>query len=441
MKHAEQTLLIHLCDADSLDYLAREGLLTELGREVIPTEFVQRLVKWALDEFFTSGRTVAPSLDAVRETWGDLLEQHEVTLDAETEPDSVQWALADLRANHARLEGEAIIQDFAKDLTTADGPDRVKTFLHYADKMFLTAQALISRRHEMTGAQGVQDAELRLEERIRTGHVTRGLLMGIPEIDAHTHGTHPGEITTVGGSPGAGKSWLAGFIALRNFEAGKRVLLVTLENDVPMTYDRLCCMACGIPYDRWQRGEVSDAQPLDGGTSQRQAVRELLERMQGSEVQPIFVQLDLDQRTASGIIRKAILEGADGVIIDQLNFVRSESTRRDARRFEQVSEIMPRLKQLANEGATQIPVILLSQMKREGIAAARKNGKFHMDDFADSTSVEQTSDGAWAIYRDADMLRNFRARLQHLKARRTVLRDFELIWHPEVGKILLDGAP
>lgn len=427
MKHAEQTLLQHLSNADSLDYLAREGMLTAAGREVIPTEFVERLTGWALEAFFASGRTVAPSVDAIRATWADLLEQHEASIDDTTEPDSVQWAVADLRSNYARVQGEQFVSEFAQAIVAADGPDRVEVWGKFTDRMFTIHQSLVSRRNEMTGADGVADAIHRLGERIATGHITRGITIGIPEVDAHSFGTHPGEITTIGGAPGAGKSWLAGFIALANWQAGRRVLLVTLENDVPMSYDRLCCMARGIDYNRWQRGEVT--------SEQKESVLHLYEQMADSEVQPVFAQLDLSQRTSSGIIRKAQLDGADGVIIDQLNFLHAEDTRRQAKRYEQVGEIMHRLKQLANEGAVRLPVVLLSQFNRDGVKAARKNGKYHMDDFADASSVEQTSDTAWAIYQTADDVFNHEAKLQQLKSRRTVLRDFDLLWRPEIGLI------
>jgi archaellum biogenesis ATPase FlaH len=423
------TLLQHLSNADSLDYLAREGLLSATGREIIPTEFVARLTEWSLDAFFASGRTVAPSAEAIKDTWADLLEQHEVSIDTDTEPDSVQWAVADLRANHARLQAETLINEFAQDMAGADGPDRVGVFHRYSERMFLTSQSLISRRNEMTGARGVEDALFRLHDRMQTGHITRGITLGIPEIDNHSFGTHPGEITVIGGAPASGKSWLAGFIAYANWDAGRRMLLVTLENDVPMTYDRLCCMACRIDYNAWQRGDVS--------ADARRAAFALYDKMTASEVQPIFAQLELSQRTASGILRKALLDDVDGVIIDQLNFLHTESERKAAKRYEQVGEIMHRLKALANEGAHQLPVILLSQMKREGIAAARKNGKFHMDDYADSSFIEQTADTAWAIYQTADMAFGHEALLQELKARRTVLRDFPLIWRPETGLIMV----
>jgi replicative DNA helicase len=433
MKLSESVILAHLSNADSLDYLAREGLLTVVGREIIPTEFVQRLTAWALEQFFASGRMVAPSTEAIRSTWADQLEQHEIVLDGDTESDSVQWAVADLRANYARLRAEEIINDFARDMSAADGPDRVEVFAKYADTMFLTSQSLLSHRNEMLGYQGVDDALRRLDDRIATGRITRGLTLGIDPIDAHSFGTHPGEITTIGGSPGVGKSWLAGFIALANWKAGRRVLLVTLENDVPMTYDRLCCMARMINYDKWQRGDLT--------TGQRDSVLSLREEMLASDRQPIFAQLDPSQRTASGIIRKAMLDDADGVIIDQLNFLHAEDVHKSAKRFEAVGEIMHRMKYLANEGVHQLPVILLSQMKREGISAARKNGKYHLDDFADSSAIEQTSDAAWAIYQTADMAFQCEARLQQLKSRRTVVRDFDLTWRPEIGIIQAKPDP
>ena len=152
------------------------------------------------------------------------------------------------------------------------------------------------------------------------------------------------------------------------------MLLVTLENDVPMTYDRLCCMARMIDYNVWQRGEVS--------TGQRKGVLDLLEEMRTSDCQPIFAQLDPAQRTASGILRKAMLDDVAGVIIDQLSFLHAEDTHRAAKRFEVVAEIMHRMKYLANEGVHQLPVILLSQMKREGISAAANCRSHHLDDFA-----------------------------------------------------------
>jgi replicative DNA helicase len=431
VKHAEQTLLSHLSNPDSLDYIAREGLLTESGRKIIPSPEVSVLVRWALDEFFASGRMVAPSVQALRETWADHLEQFSITVDDSTEPDSAQWAVADLRANYARLEAEQLVNDFAKAMTEADGPQRVEVFQSYSDRMFVTAQSLVSRRNEMDGQQGVEDALLRLGDRIANGHTTRGLTLGIPEIDAHTFGVHPGEICTIASAPGLGKSWMAGYITLNAWRRGQRVLHVTLENDVPMTYDRLCCMAIGVDYDRWQRGEVT--------TEQQKAVFHLLDQMTASDNKPLIAQLELSQRTASGIVRKAMLEGAQGVVLDQLSFVDAEAGSRARQRNEKVSEIMFRLKQLVNEGVYRVPTIVFSQLKREGIKASRQSGRYHMDDLADSSAIEQTSDVIWVIFQSEDMKVLRTVQFQELKSRRTRTKHFQVSWRPEIGFIKVTG--
>lgn len=425
MKHAEATLLQHLADPDSLDFLAREGLITEANRVIIPSFEVRILVAWALEAFFVSGRTHAPSFEALRSTWADHLEQYGITIDTETEPDSVQWAVEDLRANYARLMAEKLMADFAKEMGQVDGPEKLAVFGKYVDLMFVTHQALVSRRKELPGDRGVEDALHRLADRMENGHATKGLLFGIPEIDKHTFGVHPGEICTIAAPPGLGKSWAAGMFTIANWRLGVRVLLVTLENDLEMTYDRLCCIAAEIEYEQWQLGTVT--------TSQKECVELLRQEMADSECKPIVVQLDEMQRTASGIVRKAMLEDAQGVIIDQLSFVDAESSSKALKRHERVVEIMQRLKVLINEGVYRVPTILFSQMTREGIAASRKSGRFHQEDMADSRSVEQFSDTVWAIYQGEDMRPIHEVQFQQLKSRRTIKRHFQLTWRPERG--------
>lgn len=425
MKHAEATLLQHLDNADSLDYMAREGLITEKYRVIIPTPEVKVLIAWALELFFESGRIVAPSATALRETWADHLEQYDIKIDFDSEPDSVQWAITDLRSNYARIEAETLMNLFAKEMGEADGPAKVEVFGKYVDLMFVTHEALITRRFEMDGERGVEDAIQRLDERAADGLVTRGLLLGIPEIDAHTFGTHPGEITTIAAPPGKGKSWAAGYITIKNWEMGKKIVLVTLENSIEMTYDRLCCMATAVDYEMWQKGTIT--------TAQRDAVVALRTKMSESDCKPIIVQLDESQRTASGVVRKAMLEDADGIVVDQLSFMEAEAGTQGNKRNERVVEIMRRLHVLITQGVFRVPVILFSQMTRDGISAARKSGRFFQEDMADSRSVEQFSSNIWAIYQSDDMLVTRTVEWQQLKSRRTTLRNFPVMWRPEIG--------
>jgi replicative DNA helicase len=426
MRFSEQTLLGHLSDPDSLDYLAREGLLVAEAREIIPTDFVRRVTTWALERFFEDGRQVAPSREAVQESWGDQLEQLEIELPApDVEIDSIGWVVEDLRSNYARIQGEKLGTDFATAMGTADGPARTQVFLDYADRFYHEAQALVSRRHEADGYEGVRDALTRLDDRMTNGYVDRGMHLGLDLVDQHMHGVHPGEICVFCSESGVGKSWLAGLATISEWRRGRKVLLVTMENDVEMTYDRLCCIACGIPYENLQTGEVSD--------EQLRVLFTLLDEMQASENRPVVAQIEPSQRTVSGIVRKAQLEGADSLIIDQLSFVKPEKGSKTQGRNFQVTDIMHQLKEMVNEGALKIPVLLLVQINREGAAAAAKAGRYYMRHLAESSSVEQTADFVWALFQSMDMKIENTVQAQSLKVRRVVQKHFEFSWMPAIG--------
>jgi len=428
MRHSEATLLGHLSDADSLDALAREGFLTEQVQLIIPTEFVRRMTVWALNQFFVDGRQVPPSRQAIMETWADTLERFEVTLpEVDIEIDTIGWVISDLRSNYSRIQGEKLGTEFAEAMGKADGPERAEIFADYAEHFYVVAQSLISRTNEMDGYSGVRDSMARLVDRINNGHQNRGMYLGVDLIDRHTFGVHPGEICTVCSESGVGKSWMAGLCCLTEWRRKRRVLYVTLENDIEMSYDRLACMATGIPYEAFQAGAVAE--------EQLRALFHLMDEMEASENRPLLTQIDISQRTASSIVRKAQLEGADSLIIDQLSFMRPERGSKATQRNFQVSEIMQRLKELISHSTTNIPVLLLAQINREGAKTARKEGRYRKDHLGDSAWVEQTSDFLWALYRSSQMEVDGTVQFQSLKSRRVEPKHFEAFWQPWMGVV------
>lgn len=428
MRLSEVTLLGHLSDPDSLDELAREGFLAESVRETIPTDWVRRILAWALERFFADGRSVAPSRQAISEVWADTLERYEVVLpEVDVEQDTVGLVIEDLRANHARVQAEKLGIDFAQEMGAADGPARVGVFTDYAERFYATAQSLISRRNEADGYIGVRDALLRFGDRATNGAMNRGMHLGIDLVDEHMHGTHPGEVTVVCSESGVGKSFLAGWCLLTEWRRGRKAVLVTLENDPEMTFDRLVCMACCIPYEAFQLGRLADHQLA--------AVLALLDEMEASSCRPVVTQIEASQRTVAGVVRKAQLEGADSLIIDQLSFLRPAGGSKTLGRNFQVMEIMQELKSLVNEGATKIPVLLLVQLNREGAKAALASGRYRQSHLAESSGVNQTADAVWAIYQSEELSEEDAVQFQCLKARRFVVAHFEIDWRPHLGDV------
>lgn len=426
MRHSEGVLYAHLTSTDSLDIIAREGFNNDDALEVIPTELGRRIVKWCLKIYFESGRLVAPSRQAILDTFGEQMEKVNIEVVDDVETDSVQFAIADLRSHYLYARVADFSAQFVTELYNADGPDRVPVALRHTAGLHKMTRAAVSRRNEMTGLEGVDDALLRFSQRAADGQTTMGLTLGLKELDEHLFGVHPGEICTIAAGPGVGKSWTAGYIVNTECSRDRRCLLVTLENDNEMTFDRLVCMAAGVPYEGWQRGVANE------GDMARVAV--FRDFMAASERQPIITQLSADEATSINIIRRAQLEEADSVVIDQASHLHPEKFSRAVKRNEQLREIMRDLHTMIRD-EYKIPVVLMNQINRDGMTASRKTGRYEMEHLAEGGAVEQASAIVLAIFQSELMRREQRALLQQLKGRRTMSKHFDAIWRPEVGDL------
>jgi hypothetical protein len=81
---------------------------------------------------------------------------------------------------------------------------------------------------------------------------------GFPLMDEATSGLYPGELAVILGGTGMGKSTLLGQIAINAAMAGKRVLLVTIENPLRSYQYRLYSNLSGVPFKRFKTATLSD---------------------------------------------------------------------------------------------------------------------------------------------------------------------------------------
>lgn len=427
MNPAEQAFYAHLTNAESLDYIVREGFNLPAVQEVIPTEIGRKLVTWAIDYYFQSGRTVAPSKDAIMQTWGPQLEPLDITIDDEVENDSIQWAIDQLRNDYA----DYVTGEFAKEIVTAvrqaDGPDRAATVQEYSQILHLVGQSLISRKNEMGMADGVADALRRYEIREKEDHKYQGLTFGLPEVDDHTLGIHGGEICVFAAPSGGGKSWFSITTMLAEFERKRKAVLFTLENDLEMTYDRVACMYCRVDYEKWQHAEV------EPGDLKR--VKDFAERLRDEDWGPLIIKPGIGEATGLQMVRRAQIEEADSIIIDQLSHIESVVGSKARQRNEIVAEIVRDLGRHISEGDQKLPLLLLHQINRKGREEARKTGKLIMDHLGEATQVENDASLVLGLYQSPDHVIAEQAELQMLKKRRIKQKDWEITWRPAVGDI------
>lgn len=438
MRESEYILLSHLTDTDSLDLLALEGFGTEQGREVLTTEETQAIVQWALDTYFQTGRLVPITRTMIEQTWGDELDRLSVVIDDEHELEPIQWAIDDLRSAHAMR----VAHDFATRLSIAVGeeasaPERVKTILDKSNELFRLTRPLVSRRHQVDAAQGLEMALARYHERAQANSTLEGMCFGMPSIDNYTMGIHPGEIAVFAAPSAVGKSWMALKTAFEEWRRNRRALLITLENSIEMTMDRLACVGAGVVYEQWQKGQCDELT--------LRHVEKLIAELWGSDKRPIVLMPGKGERTMTAMVRKAFTENADSIIIDQLSFV--EETTRGAKgrsRWAAFGEMMHELKEVVSGDMEKIPCLLLHQINKEGIDAAAKNGRLDMTHLAEAREIDRTADFVFGVFRDDDDVKKGTATWQNLKARRVPLaHDFPMIWDLSRGLIAVhqDSPP
>ena len=427
MNYAEKVLYQHLSDVNSLDVLAKERFSTARVREVIPTEAGREIVAWALDYYFANGRQVAPTPEAITETWVVQMERADISLGDGTETDSIEWAIEQLRSHHAVWKSQEFVKGFASAITKAAPTEKVTVVQQAAYDLYQLSQSLVSRREESDVATGVQVALEHYLERADTEQTTDGLTFGMPLVDLHTHGVHGGEIAVFAAGSGVGKSWMALKTLLAEWKAGRQAVLFTLELAMLTCFDRIACMNAGVSYQRWQEGRANDDEIY--------RVTLLIKNLEESPIKPIIILPPSGERSMMALVRQAQSYDAQSIIIDQLTFVDAVEGSRARQRWESVGEKMHQLHELITGGAYRPSVLLMHQINRDGVQAAQKTGKYEMWHMAEAAEVERTATFVFAAFQSRMDQTMHQAQLQMLKNRRGALKTWIMLWELEFGTI------
>ena len=390
---AQATLIAHLVDPEALGVIATEGL----EPEVIPTPELRPIVSFAVDYFFASGCTKAPSVAVLKSEFSDALNDAEIDIDTEPD-DSVEWAIEDLKATYVHKVAMRFNKDFATEMSDVPKDQRIGVVNEAASKLVALGISMESSayRTELRD-RGAPDILRRYEGRAAHKGEFRGMGFGLDAIDRHTYGIHPGELAILAAGPKTGKSFWHCWVALKEFMRGRRVVLFTLENAVEMMLDRVACMACFVDSEKWERGEASE--------EEIERVRQWVEDVTSGRYEG-FLHIhkpDIGQRSFQHMVREAELLGADDLLIDQLTFVELGQGIGDHRaRNEKIGEGLHILKNMISTGRHQMSCLLTHQINREGVKAADKVGHLEMYHLAEGAECERTADFVLGQYGSRD---------------------------------------
>jgi replicative DNA helicase len=232
--------------------------------------------------------------------------------------------------------------------------------------------------------QGTMDEIDRISS---NGGIGTGIPTGFSELDAITNGLHPGQMITIAGRPGAGKSTLGMDIARSAaVKHGKPAVFFSLEMSKLEIMMRLFSAEARIPLRNMRSGHMSD----EDWTRMARRSGELAEA-------PLFID-DSPNLTMMEIRAKArrLKQRHDLqlVVIDYLQLM--TSGKRVESRQQEVSEFSRAIKLLAKE--LEVPVIALSQLNRG--PEQRTDKKPMLSDLRESGSIEQDSDLVLLVHRE-----------------------------------------
>jgi replicative DNA helicase len=189
-----------------------------------------------------------------------------------------------------------------------------------------------------------------------------------------------GQMITLAGRPGTGKSALAGQIAYDCAESGGRVAFFSLEMTGEEIVDRLALVRGG-------RDARGDSRIKTG------KIREI------GKFKTLHIFDNSEKYTVPSINAKCRLlatqkGGLSFVVIDYLTLITPIDRKQS--REQQVAEISRSIKQMA--GGLKVPVLVLAQLNRESDKEERRP---RLSDLRESGSIEQDSDRVWFLWNDA----------------------------------------
>lgn len=190
-------------------------------------------------------------------------------------------------------------------------------------------------------------------EGYRSGKPKRGVPYGIYSLDALCYGASPGELTLIGGRPSHGKSVLLQMLAVSAGKEGMPCLLRSLEMTADDVIERAVFAESRVDGGEARQGRISD--------ESWDRIAEASGRIHNMPIYSDDMPASITDIIA-GTKRAVLRYGIKLLLVDYVQLIRPENTRRNSTRDEELTPILRGLKLLAKE--CQISVVAASQLNR-----------------------------------------------------------------------------
>jgi replicative DNA helicase len=391
--------------ADSINRVWEMGL-----RDHVFEDLVNRVAfGWIIRYWQDSAMALAPTW-VVMEHEFPTLKLEKIT---EGEDLSLEWLVSSLKDRYVLNQAQDILRQAGRSIAE-DPIGAIKTLWQQAYDITERTAARTSRNNM---AENI-DAR-RAAFAARGADQGSGVPYGLDLVDQHTRGLRPGELAAFAAFTKVGKSFALCKGAASAHLAGIKPIVFTLEMTCSEMEDRIDAFYSGVSYSQIMEGSMlpKDLKRLHEAQERlRDAGDLLVERPERGE------------RTVAYMVNRARQVGAGIMYIDQLSFMDSEQryTGDQALRFKH-GEIMFDLKdEIARESAGAIPCVLAVQQNRD--SQKSDGGRGQLQNFANSSFIEQTVDIAFGLWRNDSMRHNNVMGMDTLGFRRGDKQNYLLNW-------------
>ena len=243
----------------------------------------------------------------------------------------------------------------------------------------------------------------------------KGIYLGWDALNDHMYGIQKGELAVVVGIPNVGKSWVGSVIALEAARRKNKVYFASLELRKELTLMRLDCLVSGVPYARYERGQLTP--------NELKRLKEAREEvMEFGEYLLIDSPSRKSERSVMELYSKAKHWGADIIVGDQLSWISTEKSYGSASNFQtlQMSEVITDVASTNREMG--MASVWLAQFNRE--AMKNKKGRGGLANIGLSSQIEQIVDLAIGIGATKEMKQQEALVMDILKSRRSDLKSW-----------------
>lgn len=228
-----------------------------------------------------------------------------------------------------------------------------------------------------------------------------GLQTGFSALDQRTLGLHPGQLIVVAGRPGMGKTTLAMNVIASALQQKRPVLFASLEMSHLQLTERFLSLISGVNGQQIKDpGGHFNPSRLGLSAEGFDRVHAAMTQLAGSPLEVLDQSnLSTEQLRAHALKLQQQYKNQGGlglIVVDYLQLMRGDSSRKNDNRTNEVSQQTRALKILARE--LNCPVICISQLSRE--CEKRLDKRPLPSDLRDSGSIEQDADVVLFVYRD-----------------------------------------